>query len=211
MTHSDISRRTVAKGAGWAVPAVAVSAAAPALAATPVPDIERSFYIRNTNTLYGGAPTTCSGSGSFRLGVETNDASYYYRITNVTDAKQVTNVQASILVEKRVVDLMTQPFTWTSATPAWSSPVRDTTQTFRDPATGRVYYRYFSSLLAPVPAPVGGVITLPRIRWYSTCHGALYTAQQSSGGVWINGRGVATVNGVQIEDIGGYRKTLTGG
>ena len=35
LDHSPISRRTVAKGAAWSVPAVAVAASAPALAASP--------------------------------------------------------------------------------------------------------------------------------------------------------------------------------
>lgn len=41
---TEISRRSVAKGTAWAVPAVAVAASAPAMAASPVPGLQGRVY-----------------------------------------------------------------------------------------------------------------------------------------------------------------------
>ncbi|MCV7628257.1 hypothetical protein G9B47_08895 [Micrococcus luteus] len=186
------------------MPTVVAAAAAPAEAASPLPRIDRVFLV--TRAPAGAGPGTSvseCGSGSTRLSVTTDDVNNYYRITNLRPGSTVTNVTASILVQKSVVDAMARnnnPLTWTSVTKDWSNPTRDVSGT---PYTnnGIEYYRYYSTLDTAVPAPVSGTITLPRIGWYSNCSRTL----AQSTGVMVNGRGSAVVNGKTLDNVGTYR------
>ncbi len=203
-SQSVPSRRRVASSLAWAVPTVVAAAAAPAEAASPPPRIDRVFSIRRATTAaVPGASVSACGSGSTRLSVTTDDVNTYYRIANVRTGSTVTDVTASVLVQKDMVDAMgsRNPLTWTSATTDWSTPTREVSGTgspvlYTD--NNIQYYRYVSRLLTPVPAPVSGTITLPLIGWYSNCSTTL-------AGVSVNGRGSAVVNGKTLVQIGAYR------
>lgn len=203
-SQSVPSRRRVASSLAWAVPTVVAAAAAPAEAASPLPRIDRVFSIRRATTAaVPGASVSACGSGSTRLSVTTDDVNTYYRIANVRTGSTVTDVTASVLVQKDMVDAMgsRNPLTWTSATTDWSTPTREVSGTgspvlYTD--NNIQYYRYVSRLLTPVPAPVSGTITLPLIGWYSNCSTTL-------AGVSVNGRGSAVVNGETLVQIGGFR------
>mgnify|MGYP006898538379 CR=1 FL=1 len=207
-SQSVPSRRRVASSLAWAVPTVVAAAAAPAEAASPLPRIDRSFLVtRGTQAAVPGASVSACGSSSTRLSVTTDNSTYYYRIANVPIGTTVTGVTASILVQKSMVDAMETgknptTFTWTSsATPSWSTPVREVSGTGSPVLytnNGIQYYRYVSRLLTPVPAPVSGTITLPLIGWYSNCSTTL-------AGVSVNGRGSAVVNGKTLVNVGTYR------
>ena len=205
-SQSVPSRRRVASSLAWAVPTVVAAAAAPAEAASPLPRIDRVFSVRRATTAaVPGASVSACGSGSTRLSVTTDDVNTYYRIANVRTGSTVTDVTASVLVQKDMVDAMETgrnptTFTWTSSTPSWSTPTREVSGTTPAVYTynGIQYYRYVSRLLTPVPAPVSGTITLPLIGWYSNCSTTL-------AGVSVNGRGSAVVNGETLVQIGGFR------
>lgn len=205
-SQSVPSRRRVASSLAWAVPTVVAAAAAPAEAASPLPRIDRVFLV--TRDPAGAGPgttvTACDSTSSTRLRVTTDDVNNYYRITNLRPGSTVTNVTASILVQKSVVDAMARnnnPLTWTSVTKDWSNPTRDVSGTpYTD--NGIEYYRYYSTLDTAVPAPVSGTITLPRIGWYSNCSRTL----AQSTGVMVNGRGSAVVNGTTLDNVGAYRR-----
>lgn len=204
-SQSVPSRRRVASSLAWAVPTVVAAAAAPAEAASPPPRIDRSFLVtRGTQAAVPGASVSECRSGS-RLIVTTDNVNTYYRIVNVQAGSTVTNVTASVLVQRDMVDAMETgrnptTFTWTSSTPSWSTPTREVSGTTPAVYTynGIQYYRYVSRLLTPVPAPVSGTITLPLIGWYSNCSTTL-------AGVSVNGRGSAVVNGETLVQIGGFR------
>ena len=204
-SQSVPSRRRVASSLAWAVPTVVAAAAAPAEAASPLPRIDRSFLVtRGTQAAVPGASVSECRSGS-RLSVTTDNVNTYYRIVNVQAGSTVTNVTASVLVQRDMVDAMETgrnptTFTWTSSTPSWSTPTREVSGTTPAVYTyNRIqYYRYVSRLLTPVPAPVSGTITLPLIGWYSNCSTTL-------AGVSVNGRGSAVVNGKTLVQIGAYR------
>ena len=208
-SQSVPSRRRVASSLAWAVPTVVAAAAAPAEAASPLPRIDRSFLVtRGTQAAVPGASVSACGSSSTRLSVTTDNSTYYYRIANVPIGSTVTDVTASILVQKSMVDAMETgknptTFTWTSsATPSWSTPVREVSGTGSPVLytnNGIQYYRYVSKLSTPVPAPVSGTITLPIIGWYSNCSTTL-------AGVSVNGRGSAVVNGTPLVNVGTYRQ-----
>ena len=201
-SQSVPSRRRVASSLAWAVPTVVAAAAAPAEAASPLPRIDRSFLVtRGTQAAVPGASVSACGSSSTRLSVTTDNSTYYYRIANVPIGSTVTGVTASILVQKSVVDKLSNGLTWTSVTTDWSTPTREVSGTgspvlYTD--NNIQYYRYVSRLLTPVPAPVSGTITLPLIGWYSNCSTTL-------AGVSVNGRGSAVVNGKTLVQIGAYR------
>ena len=209
-SQSVPSRRRVASSLAWAVPTVVAAAAAPAEAASPLPRIDRSFLVtRGTQAAVPGASVSACGSSSTRLSVTTDNSTYYYRIANVPIGSTVTGVTASILVQKSMVDAMETgknptTFTWSSATPSWSAPTREVSGTGSPVLytnNGTQYYRYYSNLqtaVTPVPAPVSGTITLPRIGWYSNCSTTL-------AGVSVNGRGSAVVNGTPLVNVGNFR------
>ena len=203
-SQSVPSRRRVASSLAWAVPTVVAAAAAPAEAASPLPRIDRVFSVRRATTAaVPGASVSACGSGSTRLSVTTDNVNTYYRITNVQAGSTVTNVTASVLVQKDMVDAMgsRNPLTWTSATTDWSTPVREVSGTgspVLNTNHGTQYYRYVSKLSTPVPAPVSGTITLPRIGWYSNCSTTL-------AGVSVSGRGSAVVNGMTLDNVGDFR------
>ncbi|WP_448941079.1 hypothetical protein [Micrococcus luteus] len=186
------------------MPTVVAAAAAPAEAASPLPRIDRVFSVRRATTAaVPGASVSACGSGSTRLSVTTDNVNTYYRITNVQAGSTVTNVTASVLVQKDMVDAMgsRNPLTWTSATTDWSTPVREVSGTGSPVLytnNGTQYYRYVSKLSTPVPAPVSGTITLPRIGWYSNCSTTL-------AGVSVSGRGSAVVNGMTLDNVGDFR------
>ncbi|WP_394545742.1 hypothetical protein E7740_08165 [Micrococcus luteus] len=207
LPQSAPSRRRVASSLAWAVPTVVAAAAAPAEAvSSPVsPQISRSFLVtRATTAAVPNASVSACGSGSTRLSVTTDNVNYYYRITNVRAGSTVTNVTASVLVQRSVVDTMAwnnNPLTWTNhTTTSWSDPVREVSGTTPVLYTnnGIEYYRYYSTLKTAVPAPASGIITLPIIGWYSNCSTAL-------AGVSVNGRGSAVVNGKTLVNLGAYR------
>lgn len=204
-SQSVPSRRRVASSLAWAVPTVVAAAAAPAEAASPLPRIDRVFSIRRATTAaVPGASVSACGSGSTRLSVTTDNVNTYYRIANVQAGSTVTDVTASVLVQKDMVDAMgsRNPLTWTSPTTTdWSNPVREVSGTGSPVLytnNGTQYYRYYSKLSTPVPAPVSGTITLPRIGWYSNCSTTLT-------GVSVNGRGSAVVNGTPLVNVGDFR------
>lgn len=200
-SQSVPSRRRVASSLAWAVPTVVAAAAAPAEAASPLPRIDRVFSVRLASTAVTGTSVRACATGSTRVTVTTDDVNTYYRITNVQAGSTVTNVTASILVQKSVVDAMgsQNPLTWTNTTPSWSAPTREVSGTTPAVYTnnGIQYYRYVSKLSPPVPAPVSGTITLPSIGWYSNCGTNL-------NGVMVNGRGSAVVNGMTLDNVGTY-------
>lgn len=207
-SQSVPSRRRVASSLAWAVPTVVAAAAAPAEAASPPPRIDRVFSVGLASTAVDGTSVSACGSTSTRLSVTTDNVNTYYRITNVQAGSTVTNVTASVLVQKDMVDAMETgknptTFTWTSsATPSWSTPVREVSGTGSPVLytnNGIQYYRYVSKLSTPVPAPVSGTITLPIIGWYSNCSTTL-------AGVSVNGRGSAVVNGTPLVNVGTYRQ-----
>ena len=205
-SQSVPSRRRVASSLAWAVPTVVAAAAAPAEAASPLPRIDRVFSVRRASTAaVPGASVSACGSGSTRLSVTTDDVNTYYRIVNVQAGSTVTNVTASVLVQKDMVDAMgsQNPLTWTSHTKtSWSAPTREVSGTGSPVLytnNGIQYYRYVSKLSTPVPAPVSGTITLPLIGWYSNCSTTL-------AGVSVNGRGSAVVNGTPLVNVGTYRQ-----
>lgn len=197
-SQSVPSRRRVASSLAWAVPTVVAAAAAPAEAASPLPRIDRVFSVRLASTAVAGTSVRACATGSTRVTVTTDNVNTYYRITNVQAGSTVTNVTASILVQKSVVDAMgsQNPLTWTNTTPSWSAPTREVSGA-KYIHNDIEYYRYVSKLSTPVPAPVSGTITLPSIGWYSNCGTNL-------NGVMVNGRGSAVVNGMTLDNVGTY-------
>lgn len=183
-TGRNPSRRAVARGVAWTAPVVMIGAAAPVLAASG-PQIQRVFAV-------GRTASGCT-AGSERLTVsQDNSSSYYYRIVNVTSSTTVTDVYASMLVEG------ISNVTWTRRyTSTWGPVTLDPTPIVVD---GRTYYRYYSQLLT-IPAPVNGVITIPALSWQSSCSTAVYNRYP----LYMNGRGTATIDGVQRINIGVFR------
>lgn len=179
----DLTRRSLATGAAWSIPAVTVAASAPAeaVSTTTPPSIKRSFLITRSNA-------ACS-SGAQLTVRSNNDGTSYYQIQNTTAKTTVTQVFASVLVS-------VSGLKFTTSTGNWSSVQQDL-QTYKE--NGVTYYRYYSSLTVPVPASVNGTITIPRLSWSSNCTSAL------SSTVYVNGRGTATIDGTQQVQVGVFR------
>lgn len=63
-THASVTRRAVVKGAAWAVPVITVGAAAPAMAASPVPPRGLNGWVQ-LEKLCGDDRFNINGSGSY--------------------------------------------------------------------------------------------------------------------------------------------------
>lgn len=87
MTDSNISRRTLAKGAAWTVPAVAVAAAAPSVAASPACD-NKALRISKSGTTYTiTVDKDMDGTASIRIGItcSSSGANCYATLTPNTN------------------------------------------------------------------------------------------------------------------------------
>lgn len=176
------TRRTVAKHTAWAIPTLAIASNAPAVAASTGTSISRSFTVGHTTN-------SGSTSGSLTV-VSNNDGTSFFQIINATSKTTVTGVMASVLVN-------VSGLSFTTSTGNWAAVQQDP-QTYTN--AGITYYRYFSTLKVAVPSVTGSTITLPPLSWTSASTSALASA------VWVNGRGTATINGVQQVQVGTYRQ-----
>lgn len=140
----SVSRRSAAVGAAWAVPSLAVAAAAPALAASPVPAVKGSSFFYGYydegfrgNTITGEVRPTQSTSLS-------------------TPSFTVTNGPA-VVTDLTIVYWLPTPsyvFTSQSRTSPWTVLTRDTSRpNLKGPSTGVTFYPY-STTYAGVSTPV---------------------------------------------------------
>lgn len=127
MTNSDLSRRSITKGAAWGVPALTVAAAAPALAASPVPSVRGASYFFDTFD-ERVSPKTIDGRIDTQGGCS-------YTVTN--GPASVTNLSMTYWLP-----LSNYKFAPTQST-VWSTPVRDTSKPVKvGPTRGLTYYPY---------------------------------------------------------------------
>lgn len=171
--NEAITRRTLARGTAWAVPAVTLAAAAPRAAASPLPlgiqgssNVSYGDYYRTTQPLVtdlGGASFTTSPSGA--TATFTNVSIWYY-------------------------------LPWSSATfrrysgdTRWSTLTRDSSVTnITSSTTGNVYYAYKTTFAGPLTTSAG-----PSYGFQATS--ALPVSSRFTGGYYYHIEG--TVNGVK--------------
>lgn len=132
-----VSRRTLAKGAAWTVPAAAVVAAAPAYAVSLRKDPGINGWVLNTPTSRGNCWYYLEVD-STRRGTGPDGAPYGLYVYDVEDPNVITNAKITywIIGEQR------EGATWTTLSghsSCWSGPVKGAAQTKRD---GLVYTPY---------------------------------------------------------------------
>ena len=122
MSQSHISRRSVAKGAAWSIPAVTIGTAAPALAASPPPVTTQLINVP-WSALYDGTKNTVGDSNSYiayvlyptstppgtatftsatpaiETGNANNSAAFPSDYTDCSGANSVEGVTTTVLVE----------------------------------------------------------------------------------------------------------------
>lgn len=126
---STISRRSLARGAAWSVPAITVLASAPAVAASPVPSVKGQTYY--FDDYYDGI-TGKTITGEVR---SANPASCSYTVTD--GPASVTNLSATYWLP-----VPNYTFTKVGSSP-WSNLTRDTTQANKVGSTTHLtYYAY---------------------------------------------------------------------
>lgn len=149
-------RRAVVRGAAWSVPAVAVAAAAPAIASSPVAQApERALWARRDDP--GNGCNTYSVS-TYRTTTTTNSTAVYIRWANTTTQTRISDVSVTFYF----------PFsnmTWEERSPGnhtcWTLLERDTTKPDRaHPTTGRTLYAYTTPYTCPITT-VNGTTLLP--------------------------------------------------
>lgn len=156
MTQSPLSRRTLAKGAAWAVPAVLLAGAAPAYAASPVITSVRQIYTYRGNPS-GCVPMTLSTQQNSS---GTGDANYFIGWQNTTTSTKLTNISIMFWYAEPNI-------TWISGTQApspacWTVPTRVSTATIVD--AGVTLYGYQSTYTCAVTA-VNGTTYLADFDW----------------------------------------------
>ena len=129
---SGVSRRTLAKAAAWTVPAAAVVAAAPAMAASPIPPRGLNGWVEISRWCARTYEYQIDGRGNF-TGGGNNDRGIW---TFVPDPNAVIT-DASIVF---YLDTSNAIFT-NSSEPGWSDLVRDAGLDSAAPAAGFYAYR----------------------------------------------------------------------
>lgn len=141
-TSNDPSRRTLVKGAAWSVPVVAVGAAAPAMAASPVRGIDGWVEMQHSRPWWGcDTSLTMDGTGSYpNRGLWVTDTRTW---DTITDAFIDFSVSASI-----------GQLTWSkvgSGTTCWSTPVWDRTDSISGESVHVYRTAYTCSITAATP------------------------------------------------------------
>lgn len=144
---TGISRRTLAAGAAWAAPAVAMAAAAPAFAASLIKYPGINGWVMNTTRR---TPTRCrytlevdstlSGNGS-------DGAPYGLYLYDMVPGTTVSGAQLVYWI------IGNQSATWVNLTghsPCWGTPVRGTPVTKSD---GLLYTPYTWTYICPIIVP----------------------------------------------------------
>lgn len=134
-TASGPSRRAVATGLAWSVPAVAMVSAAPSFAASLRKDPGINGWVLNTTTNHGGCRYSLEVNSAPTRGGATPDGApwglYLYDVS-----KDASYSNAKLVYWVRGTHTATQnPITWQAATghsTKWSGPVRGDAQTKAD-------------------------------------------------------------------------------
>lgn len=162
-SSSSISRRSLSRGAAWAVPAITVAAASPAIAAstTTPPALGvagRVTYNASWNT------ENPDGTNSYKVfstipGTTTPGAGY--RVTNTTTSTTITNYTVTYYLPTSSLSFSTGP----SSNAGWSLLSRDTTKASKT-YNGYTYYAY-TTRYTPAITAVNGTTTLPIFEFQS--------------------------------------------
>lgn len=150
---NSMSRRSLAKGAAWAVPSLTVAAAAPAMAASPIP-----VLVANNTVTYGLLPNgSSSGDTQYRVYTSPNNrndppnsvSSCGPEITGATNNTTVTNV--SMIYWLPQSNLTFANNTSGAATSGWSLLARATSlDGSRTDTSGRKVYAYSTTFSGPL-------------------------------------------------------------
>lgn len=130
-TTPEVRRRTLAKGAGWAVPAIVAGASAPAMAASNIPPDGLNGWVVLSRACGSNREFQVDGRGSF-TGGGNNDRGIWVFVNDSTAT--ITNATIIFYFDK-------SNFVFSNASQAgWSNLVRSTTDDATSPASG--YYAY---------------------------------------------------------------------
>lgn len=182
LANTGVSRRTLAKGAAWTVPAAAVIAVAPSVAASPIPPRGLNGWVTLRRRCGLGDDLFIDGQGNF-TGGGNNDRGIW---TFIPDPN------ASITDAQIVFFFNRGDLTFTNGSGAgWSNLVRDNTLDGTRPATG--YYAYKTSY-------TGSWTYFGQFQAWAADFDPYWTANmgQSCGAVSAYARRSLTVNGETI-------------
>lgn len=158
----NVSRRTVARGAAWLAPTVAIGATAPAFAASQVATLmtHRTSFLYYPGGAGGSAPWCVAGQQGYEF--NTSDTGAGVTFAPSITATTITNVYAYFWFPRN--DLV-----WTrvvAANTCWSIPLLSAGVT--DSNAGITYYRYATNYTCAITA-VNGTTTLQAYRWQTQC------------------------------------------
>lgn len=142
---TGVSRRTLAKGAAWAAPAVLVATAAPQVAASLQKDPGINGWVRNTPERIGPCRWTLDVNSNLN-GYGPDGAPFGLYIYDVEDPNTFSNAKLTYWV------IGNQQATWVTRSghsSCWSGPTRGTPTTKKD---GYVYTPYTWTYTCPINA-----------------------------------------------------------
>lgn len=157
---NSVSRRNLTKGAAWAVPAVTVAAAAPAMAASPVPKL-----VANNTVTYNELPNGSKAfDNQYRVYTSPNDvnnppnsvASCGHEVTGANAGTTVTNVSMTYWLPQD--DLTFVNNSSGAATSGWSPLVRTSSMDGSHyDRSGKRLYAYVTTYSGPLTVNAGTI------------------------------------------------------
>ncbi|SIK65660.1 Uncharacterised protein [Mycobacteroides abscessus subsp. abscessus] len=151
--HRTISRRTLAKGSGWAAPAIMASAVTPVYAASAQPTLTSITWFYNASSTNGNVqPYTCNNKSQLRITQKT--AGSNVTVSNIPTGSKLSNLVANYWLPVAANTTFTRV---TSTSSAWSIP----TATGKFVVNNNITYREYTSSYTPVIAVTGTTWTQP--------------------------------------------------
>ena len=179
-----VTRRGVARGAAWTAPVVALTSAAPAVAATPAP----TYVIHGNTTINSTWRSTTDQDGRYRYKVYSSYVSAPppapgYCIENSLTTTTVTNVSVTYWFSSNSLTF-TRNTTYDTAG-LWTTLTRDTTKANKSYNRG-TYYAYTSTYTGAF-TPANGTACLATFAWESEQQQRSSTHYYSSSSATVNG------------------------
>ncbi|MDO4897850.1 MAG: hypothetical protein Q3965_00945 [Rothia sp. (in: high G+C Gram-positive bacteria)] len=178
MKNQHISRRSVAQGAAWAVPAVVATAAVPAYAASKIPPTLVSSTSQARADRRGDALPHYNCNGATQAEIYNTRPSSYITVNNLPANAKLSNLTMEFWLAVDANTTWTIPTTATTGTSAdtstvkpstcWTVPVRSYKDVVRN---GITFYSFKSTFTCPITV-TGSTWTLPtnqKFAFLSSC------------------------------------------
>lgn len=135
MPKTQLSRRGLAKGAAWSIPAITVASSAPALAASPLPPQMHNYFYVSYNEDQDGNIDDSTDFKFYSIVPGSTDPGPGFYVDNTTTSTTITNASVTVYLPQ-------SGLTWTNeGGSGWTTPTADATKATKS-YNGQIYYPY---------------------------------------------------------------------